>query len=290
MEYRYLNFDDAMYPQKLKELSNPPKRLYYSGDISLLKRPSAGIVGSRKISGYGMWFGKTAGRRMAEYGRCVISGMALGLDSCAHLGALSMKNGKTIAVLGCGIKRCYPASNYSLKKDIENRGLVISEFEPDQAPAKWTFPLRNRIIAALSDFLIVGESGLNSGAHITAEIAQELGRNVFVSPGNINNSYALGSNKLISEGAMLLLTVDDPLISMGISIDEPLVEKENLNEDERAVIVAFENNDELAVENLAMMINKDVSEINATLTVLEMKGLISNSMGRVIANWKRGCK
>lgn len=308
MEYSWIDVGSTFYPDSLLELSKPPKRLYYMGDISLLQDRCIGIVGSRKCSGYGRWFALTMARRAASLGFNVVSGMASGVDTYSHLGALEIgkkrweerqkagalgkeaenkkRLGTTIAVLGCGIERCYPAGNYGLKKDIGRYGLVLSEFEPAAPPARWTFPQRNRIIAALSNPLIVGEAGLNSGAMITAGQAMDLGRIVYALPGNINTSSSLGSNRLIYDGALIIATIDDPFIEMKIPIQDPLTGRENLSQLEEEILSLLEEEGEISTEDLSRRLGKPIAEVNAKLSLLEMKGLISNSLGRIIANWE----
>lgn len=241
----------------------------------------------------------TMGKRAASLGLTVVSGMAKGIDTYSHLGALEVversgeivgegkrRTGSTIAVLGCGIDRCYPAHNYELKKEIARHGLVISEFEPGTPPNRWTFPQRNRIIAALSDPLIVGEARLNSGAMITVGHAMDLGRTVYALPGNINSVYSLGSNRLLYEGALIMATIDDPFIEMQMTIDEPLTGRENLSQEEEAIMKLVTEEGEISAEDASRILNQPIPKINATLTLLEMKGLISNSLGKIIANWK----
>ena len=165
------------YPALLKEIKNPPRELFFLGNVEILKSRCLAVVGSRRTTSYGRNTAVRLAKRAAEAGITIVSGMARGIDTCAHRGALDA-GGSTIAVLGCGVDICYPAENRQLKEEIENRGLVISEYPPQTAPQKYYFPQRNRIISGLSELTAVVQAGSRSGALITAELAAEQGREV----------------------------------------------------------------------------------------------------------------
>lgn len=203
------------YPAILKEIKDFPKVLFYKGNLSIINKRCAAVVGSRKTTQYGRTTAKNISGRLSEKDIIVVSGMAKGIDTCAHRGSLEV-SGNTIAVLGCGIDICYPKENRELKTEIENRGLVISEYPPGTAPEKYYFPQRNRIISGLSELTVVVQAGNNSGALITAELAAEQGREVFAVPGNIDSQYNLGNNKLIKEGAIPVTNIEEILESMGV--------------------------------------------------------------------------
>ena len=271
---------DPAYPLLLPLISDPPKMLYYIGDLSLASRRCVAVVGSRKTTEYGRWAAFTLSQRLAEHGIVVVSGLAAGIDACSHAGALKAK-GKTIAVLGCGIDVCYPASNRKLKEEIENAGLVLSEYPPGQKAAIYTFPRRNRIISGLSEATVVAAAGLHSGSLITAELAEEQGRSVFSLPGNINNIYHLGSNKLIKDGALPLVVLDDILEELGIRPIEQAAVREALSDDEKALVDRLACEGELTVDQLCKTLGKPPSHVNGLVTVLEMKGIVRTSMGKI---------
>ncbi|MDR1068355.1 MAG: DNA-processing protein DprA, partial [Clostridiales Family XIII bacterium] len=207
MEVMVIEKGDPRFSARLSQLSDPPERLYCIGDVSLLNHtPAVAIVGARRATSYGKWAAQTIARRLAEQGVCVVSGMAEGADTAAHVGALEC-GGKTIAVLGCGIDICFPLSNRALKRTIEGSGLVVSEYPPGMPGAKYTFPQRNRIISGLSAAVVVAEAGVTSGSLITAECAADQGREVYAVPGNINRLLSAGANKLIRDGAKPLVLI-----------------------------------------------------------------------------------
>ena len=199
-----LTFQDAAYPSKLKNISDPPILLYYKGTLpDFDASPMIGVVGTRKASAYGMQTAKRMGYQIAKCGGIVVSGMAYGIDGMAMSGALTA--GKmTVGVLGCGADIVYPLSNRALFRDVESYGCILSEFAPGTQPAKWTFPKRNRIISGLSNGVLVVEAPEGSGALITANHALEQGRDVFVVPGNIDQPGFVGSHRLLRDGATLV--------------------------------------------------------------------------------------
>ncbi|MGN0704791.1 MAG: DNA-processing protein DprA, partial [Lentihominibacter sp.] len=198
------------YPAILKEIRGYPRELFYRGNIDLINRRCAAVVGSRKTTQYGRTISKNISGALAERNIVVVSGMAKGIDACAHRGALDVSGG-TIAVLGNGVDVCYPEENRQLKEEIERNGLILSEYPPGRKPEKYYFPQRNRIISGLSELTVVVQAGGSSGALITAELAAEQGRDVFAVPGNIDSRYNLGNNKLIKEGAVPVTCIQDIL-------------------------------------------------------------------------------
>jgi len=197
-----INDDD--YPLTLKNIFAPPILLYYRG--TLPHKPCIAVVGSRKTTETGRRNAFDVAKVLAGKGFCVASGLARGIDSCAHLGAL--EKGVTAAVLGNGLDTCYPSENRLLMERIEKCGCVISEFRPDKKPSKYTFPARNRIISGLSEAVIVVEAAAKSGALITADFALDQGREVFVFK-NIPSEYSKGSETLIAEGAMPIKNINE---------------------------------------------------------------------------------
>ena len=209
-------------PPLLRAIHDPPARLYLrgSGDATLLAEPAVAIVGARACSAYGSQVARMLGRELASAGVVVVSGLARGIDGEAHRGALGTK-GHTVAVLGCGIDRDYPAAHASLARSICERSLIVSEYEPGVEPAPWRFPARNRIIAGLCAATIVVEARERSGALITADFALEEGREVFAVPGEISSALSAGTNALLRLGATPLTAAADVLESLGIASPAP---------------------------------------------------------------------
>ena len=199
-----LTIQDAAYPSRLKNIPDPPLVLYYKGQLpDFDAEPVIGVVGTRKASAYGLTVAKRMGYQIGKCGGLVVSGMAYGIDGLAMSGALTA-GAKTVGVLGCGADIVYPQSNRSLFRDVERYGCILSEFAPGQPAAKWTFPMRNRIISGLSCGVLVVEAPEKSGALITARLALEQGRDVFAVPGNIDMPTCAGSNELLRDGAIMV--------------------------------------------------------------------------------------
>lgn len=271
---------EPLYPALLKEIKDYPKQLYCIGDITILKKRAAAVVGSRKTTQYGRSTAYVIAKRLGERGIAVVSGMAKGIDTCAHQGALK-SGGSTIAVLGCGADVCYPRGSEKLKEEIESKGLVVSEYPPGAEPRKFYFPQRNRIISGISELTAVVQAGNNSGALITAELAAEQGREVYVVPGNIDSEYNLGSNKLIKEGAAPVINIQDVLEAMGVSgITEIEVEK-ILGEAERKIYSLLMSHGEMTLDELCIFISKPVGYVSGIVTVMEMKGLVFSALGKI---------
>lgn len=199
-----LTYQDAGYPNRLKNIPDPPMVLYYKGQLPDFDGlPVIAVVGTRKASAYGLTTAKRMGYQIAKCGGVVVSGMAYGIDGMAMAGALTA-GGTAVGVLGCGADIVYPVSNQGLFRDVEHYGCLISEFPPGCPPAKWTFPKRNRIISGLSSGVLVVEAPEKSGALITARLAAEQGRDVFAVPGNIDMPSFVGSNRLLRDGAIMV--------------------------------------------------------------------------------------
>ena len=208
---RMIEYGSESYPEGLTEISDPPLLLFVKGTLPDIKnRLTVTVVGPRKPSEYGIRAAFSLSRRLAAAGCIIISGGALGVDSMAHKGALSA-NAPTVSVLGCGFDINYPASNRLLRERIASEGCLISEYSPDFSGAKYTYPLRNRILSGMSRVTVVVEAGEKSGTLVTARYAAEQGRDIFVVPGRPDVPECAGSNKLIADGAMPLLSVTDIL-------------------------------------------------------------------------------
>lgn len=275
------------YPIKIKECLSDYKPLYYRGNLSLLDKPSIAIVGSRKASSYGKSCARALAKCAVEYGAVVVSGLALGIDYEAHSACLE-NGGETIAVLANGVDVFYPKRNQALQKRIEETGLLLSEYEDGTRAQRYTFPVRNRIISAISDAIVIVEAGSRSGSLITAECAQEQGKEVYSIPGNITSPGSLGTNKLIRDGAVPLINFDELFEDLGLSKTNKKINQIFLSKTESRVLEVVKSGSELSIEQIRHIIDIDLAEINAIITILEMKGLIFCEMGKVsIANlWK----
>jgi DNA processing protein len=209
-------------PPLLRAIHDPPSKLYVrgNGDVALLSRPAVAIVGARACSPYGTQVSRLLGRELAAAGVVVVSGLARGVDGEGHKGALETE-GHTVAVLGCGIDRDYPAVHAGLALRIAERSLLVSEYEPGIEPAPWRFPARNRIVAGLCAATIVVEARERSGALITADFALEEGREVFAVPGEITSALSAGTNALLRFGAAPLTKAADVLEVLGIALPVP---------------------------------------------------------------------
>jgi len=209
-------------PPLLRAIHDPPQRLYWRGaaEPGVLASNCVAIVGARACSPYGAQVARMLGRELAAGGVVVVSGLARGIDGEAHRGALEAR-GHTVAVLGCGIDRDYPAAHAGLARSIAERSLLVSEYEPGVEPAPWRFPARNRIIAGLCVATIVVEARERSGALITADFALEEGREVFAVPGEITSALSAGTNALLRLGATPLSSAADVLESLGLATAEP---------------------------------------------------------------------
>ncbi len=208
---KVINKEDKNYPKGLLTISDPPEKLFVLGNEEILNKFGLAIVGSRNCTSYGENIAKSLAYNLSKYKINVISGMAKGIDSAAHIGAIIGK-GKTIAVLGSGFNHIYPEENIELlKKIIKSGGVVITEYSEDVLPIPKNFPKRNRIISGLSQGVIVVEAGKRSGSLITAEIALDEGKEVFAIPGNVTSKTSKGTNGLIKDGAKLVENVIDIL-------------------------------------------------------------------------------
>lgn len=269
-----------VYPALLKEIRDYPKELYYIGDPKLLEEKCVSIVGSRKTNQYGRSTAYSFGKALGQRGITVVSGMAVGIDTCAHEGALQEK-GNTAAVLACGLDLCYPPRNRELKGKIESAGIVLSEYPPGTAAQRYYFPQRNRIISGLSPLTVVVQAGNRSGALITAELAADQGRDVGAVPGNIDSEYNLGSNKLLREGAFALTGVQDLLEASGVSVlSEPEAER-MLSDEEKQLYFLLCSHGEMSLDQLAFYLKKPVNEGGSLAIVMEMKGIVFSAMGKV---------
>lgn len=278
----YFSFNNEMYPSALKEISDFPVGIYVVGELpddNLLK---ISIVGTRRCSEYGSLCSYKFGKELAENNIVVVSGMALGLDTMAHKGALD-GGGKTIAVFGCGIDVCYPSSNRELMEKIKQNGCIISEYPLGTRPLGSNFPVRNRIISGLSAAAIVIEAAERSGSLITAYHALEQGRDVFALPGNITSKLSKGTNNLIKEGAFPITETKDILdyynISENVKDDEIMKKIQELAPEEKLVYHCI-SSEPISVDEIILKTNSQIQTVQYILTMLELKGYIQRLPGQ----------
>ncbi len=221
------------------------------------------------------------GRLLARNGIVTVSGMAMGCDEEAHKGAIKGE-GKTIAVLGCGIDICYPKRSQTIRSDIIKNGLIITEFPPGTPPRPANFPQRNRIISGLSEITVVAEAALSSGSLITAGCAAEQGREVMAVPGNIANPLAIGCNKLIQDGVTPIVCLEDIIRALGIeSTADPSEISAELGKDEKIIYEIVRKNTEVSADLIASECEKRVSDVNSLVSIMEIKGFLITSMGKI---------
>jgi DNA processing protein len=261
-------------PPLLGAIYDPPPRLYVRGgaDGQVLARPAVAVVGARACSAYGAQVARRLGRDLAAAGLVVVSGLARGVDGEAHRGALEA-GGLTVAVLGCGIDRDYPAAHAELARRIRERGLVVSEYEPGIEPAPWRFPARNRIIAGLCAATAVVEARERSGALITADLAVEEGRDVLAVPGEITSALSRGTNALLKLGATPCTSAQDVLELFGI--DEPPHAAVSVGETAAAVLAALP----AAADDVVRATGLDAQAVAVALAELELAGLACEGDG-----------
>ena len=272
---------EGRYPRLLAEIPDPPARLWVRGEASLdvLRRPAVAIVGARACSGYGRAVARSLATECARAGAVVVSGMARGIDGEAHRGALAT-GGTTVAVLGCGIDRDYPASHAELAGAIVAAGgLVVSEYEPGVEPAPWRFPARNRVIAGLARATVVVEARERSGALITADFALEDGREVLAVPGEITSALSSGTNALLRLGATPVTCAEDVLEALGLESRHvtPRVPNDPVAENVLAALARGAG----TADELSRSTGLGAAELAAAVAMLELAGVVTVDEGVV---------
>ncbi|KJV29855.1 DNA-binding protein [Aquitalea magnusonii] len=275
-----LSLLDDDYPQALAETAAPPPLLFARGQRALLQRPMLAMVGSRSATPPGKQIAEDFARQLSAHGYTIVSGLASGIDAAAHRGALQ-ESGSTIAVIGTGIDRVYPASNRELAHQIGRSGLILSEFPLGAGPVAGHFPRRNRIIAGLSRGCLVVEANINSGSLITARLAAESGREVMAVPGSIHNPQARGCHRLLRDGARLIETVDDVLDEIGRVASPPITPAATAGENQPVddPILAIMGFDPVSSEALATQLGLTQGEVYAMLLELELAGKLTSLPG-----------
>lgn len=281
---KVIDCEDPYYPNLLKEIYDPPLVLYYMGDLEALKKKSLAIIGSRHATPYGFETARKLSYQAAYGGLAVTSGLARGIDTAAHQGALAAK-GCTIAVLGSSLDAIYPEENRVLAEKIaESGGIVLSEFSLGTAPERYTFPMRNRVVSGLSEGVLVVEAGLESGALITARMAVEQGRQVFAVPGRVDNPHAKGCHKLLKEGARLVENIEDIFEEFGYLIPSRSIIPENripkdLTKEEITVLQSL-TNEEVHIDVIIRKSGLQPAQVSSTLIRLELKKLVRQLPGK----------
>lgn len=283
---KYISIDNKEYPEQLKNIYDYPYGFYLKGNLS--NKRNIAIIGSRKCSDYGANVTLDLSEQLAKNDITIVSGMAKGIDSFAHKGALqsNIKN-STIAVLGCGIDVCYPKENYELMNKIIENGAVISEYPLGTQPHAAFFPQRNRIISGLSEAVIIVEAAQKSGSLITADLALEQGKEVFAVPGNITSSLSQGTNNLIKQGASIVTSYKDIIENLGLNgnIDfsnklEKINNEDFLAPEEKLVYdcIRLEAKD---IDSIFNEVNISINKLQYILTMLELKGYITKSSSQL---------
>ena len=277
MKYNYFTIEDDIYPQCLKEISNPPLKLYYKGNLDLLKDERLiAVVGTRNPSSYGKLCCEYMVKKMTSANITIVSGFAKGIDSIAHKTSL-LTGGKTIAVIASGLDIVYPASNLSLYREIEEKGLILSEYEAGVKPFKFNFPQRNRIIAGLSKGIIVVESKDRGGSLITADLALEFNRDVYAVPGDVFSEYSKGCNNLIRDSkAKSLSNINELLDDYSWKIEEKNI---NNKYTQNQLLILNSLSSEKNLDNILMETKIEQTEILAELITLEIMGVIKSIAG-----------
>ena len=282
---RFIARTDTNFPSMLLETFDPPTGLYWEGEYNV-DRPCIAIVGSRRSTLYGQNVAKKFATELSRLGFCIVSGMARGIDTAAHQGALTA-GGKTVAVLGCGLDIVYPPENLELSKHIASAGAVISEFPFGRRADRQNFPMRNRIVSGMCEAVVVVESNVAGGSMITARFAGEQGRLMMAVPGRIDQVSSAGCHQLIRDGATMVTSVDDileelrytrPTLKSGESsyegkeVESRLVE---LSELEQEIFDCFTGGELCEPDQISQQTNRTPAEVSATLMGLEIKRLIS---------------
>ena len=297
---KIITFQDELYPANLLNIFDRPVFLYVKGTLSREDIPLA-VVGSRRASTYGKYTTERMSRELALQGVTIVSGMARGIDTCAHRGALSV-SGRTIAVLGCGLDVIYPPENKILYSAIPQNGAVISEFPPGTEPLPFNFPARNRIISGMSYGVLVVEAGEKSGSLITARLAMEQGRDVFAIPGAIDSASSRGANSLIKQGAKLVETIDDILEDIIPQVENYQARQSIPGRDAQAAktpvqvvkntvalsgveksIAGILLSGEMHADDIIAAIKLAPSVVMSTLIAMELKGFIEQHPGKLFS-------
>ena len=279
-------FEKDLWPESFLEIPQPPKKLFIIGQIPDPKEYTyLCVIGSRKYSSYGREVCEKLIEGLTGYPIVIVSGLALGIDSLAHESAL-LNGLKTVAFPGSGLSKkvIYPRNNFSLAQKIVNSGgCLISELDPETKAAEWTFPQRNRLMAGISKAVLIIEAEEKSGTSITAKLAIDYNKDVFAVPGSIFSTNSAGPNRLIRDGATPIRNAEDLLLALGFkpndNIETPNKIIENCSPEEKEILVLL--NEPMARSEISRATGKSISEINQTLSIMEIKGIIKESLGEI---------
>ncbi len=273
---RFLTWEDDEYPYRLRQIPDPPPVLYFKGELKPEDEIAVAVVGTRRASSYGLEAARKLAYGLAKNGVTIVSGLALGIDGAAHQAAIEA-GGRTIAVLGSGLDYIYPSSHRKLATQIvSGHGALVSEYPLGTRPEARNFPPRNRIISGLSMGVLVVEAGVKSGALITARYAADQGRDVFAVPGSMFKQGSKGTNRLIQDGAKLVLDLEDILEELDIAIKFQHVEakKELPTDPTEAKLLALLSEEPTHVDEICRASGLPASTVTSTLALMELKGLV----------------
>ena len=287
-----INCYESKYPQKLLKIKEYPPKLYYKGDENLLNKSKiVAIVGSRNCSEYGRKYARIFSRELARNDICVISGLALGIDTAAHYGALYEK-GRTIAVLGGGLNNVYPKNNLWLFNEIiSNDGCIITEHQDEEEAILSSFPKRNRIISGIADAVLVIEAEHRSGSKITAKYAKEQNKKIYCIPNNLDSKNGVGTNELILNGAIMVTSAMQIVNDLyNCNLKSEVEEQENVIQvsGEYKKIYVLLKQKEMSVDEISKQIEKSIPETSAILTIMEIEGYIQKEIGNIYKIIKEG--
>lgn len=278
-----LTIENPLYPKLLLQIYDPPQLLYYKGELDPQNEFTVAVVGSRKYSSYGKQTTQQIVSDLVKNNLTIASGLALGIDTLAHLTALEAR-GRTMAVLGSGLDKqnIYPWQNrYLADKIINSGGIIFSEFAPGTPPLKHHFPQRNRLISGLALAILIIEAGEKSGSLITANHALEQNREVFAIPGNIYSAYSVGTNQLIKLGAKVVTQAIDIIEALNLAQVSSYIENKKIipESKEEEKILSVLSSEPLYIDELVHLTQLDTAKVNSTLVVMEMKGMVKNLGG-----------
>jgi len=279
---RVVTICDSFYPDLLREIHDPPVLLYLLGSLPDEGMPKVSLIGARRCTDYGLRAARDLSRSLAANGVVVVSGMASGIDSMAHKGAIE-GGGLTVAVLGCGVDVCYPSENRDLRRQILENGCLISEYPPEEKPLPGYFPARNRIISGLSRITVVTEAAKRSGTLITVGQALDQGREVMAVPGNINSRQSEGTNSMIKDGAGVVTEADDILRALGIERKARRTDKPNRSANlahNEKIVYDLVGPAPVYLDEIIEKSNSQAQTINYILMMLELRGLIRKLPGQ----------
>jgi len=291
---RALARSDAEYPAALRELPDAPETLHVRGRLDAEDALAVAVVGSRRATPYGLEVAETLAADLAARGITIVSGLARGIDSAAHRGALRV-GGRTLAVLGTGVDVVYPPENRRLAEEIVERGALVSQFAPGMPPLPQNFPTRNRVIAAISLAVVVVEAAERSGSLITARLGAELGREVLAVPGRVTSPESRGANRLIQDGAALALGWEDVIASLperwkrGLrEAPAPAVAPEPVEAPEARRVLALLGEDPVEIDRVIERSGLAAGRVSAALLDLELNGRVRQIEGKRFVRVGRG--